>query len=132
MPSARCRHLVLPLYCWVKGWFRSAKALQGLGRIQQALQAADQALQLEPGNRDVSAGGAAQAGWVVSNRLQRGAERDRAKKKSTAQHCFTAGLQVLHIVQQSDMIDGLPIETIAVVSVHHILHPWLQKILQGR
>ncbi|WIA35235.1 hypothetical protein OEZ86_003697 [Tetradesmus obliquus] len=40
---------------WVKGWYRSAKALQGLGRLEAAAQAAGRALQLEPGNREVKA-----------------------------------------------------------------------------
>lgn len=38
---------------WLKGWFRSAKALQGLGRIELARQAAEKAQQLEPGNKEV-------------------------------------------------------------------------------
>jgi hypothetical protein len=39
---------------WVKGWFRSAKALHGLGKLELAVQAAQKAQQLEPNNRDVS------------------------------------------------------------------------------
>eukprot|EP00775_Hariotina_reticulata_P012329 gene12329-12464_t len=50
---------------WTKGWYRSAKALQGLGKTQRALQAAGQALQLEPGNRDV--GGSSRAGAAGAN-----------------------------------------------------------------
>jgi len=86
MPSARCRHLVLPLYSWVKGWFRSAKALLGLGRIQQALLAAEQALQLEPGNRDVSAGGTGRLGLSVIDcrEWQRETEQRRNQLHSTA------------------------------------------------
>jgi hypothetical protein len=38
----------------LKGWFRSAKALQGLGKLELAAQAATKAQQLEPGNKDVS------------------------------------------------------------------------------
>lgn len=38
----------------VKGWFRSAKALQGLGKLDLAAQAAQKAQQLETNNRDVS------------------------------------------------------------------------------
>jgi hypothetical protein len=37
----------------VKGWYRSAKALQGLGRHEAAAQAASRALQLEPANKEV-------------------------------------------------------------------------------
>jgi hypothetical protein len=45
---------VLLLFCrWVKGWYRSAKALQGLGRFEAAAQAASKALQLEPTNKEV-------------------------------------------------------------------------------
>ncbi|KAF6264330.1 Alpha/Beta hydrolase protein [Scenedesmus sp. NREL 46B-D3] len=40
---------------WVKGWYRSAKALQGLGRVEAAAQAASRALQLEPANKEVKA-----------------------------------------------------------------------------
>lgn len=39
---------------WLKGWFRSAKALQGLGKLDLAVQAASKAQELEPGNKDVS------------------------------------------------------------------------------
>jgi predicted TPR repeat methyltransferase len=39
---------------WVKGWFRSAKALQGLGNLELAVQAVTKAQQLQPGNKDVS------------------------------------------------------------------------------
>lgn len=48
--------LLSPYPCgcrWLKGWFRSAKALQGLGRIELARQAAEKAQQLEPGNKEV-------------------------------------------------------------------------------
>lgn len=45
-PAHTCR--------WLKGWFRSAKALQGLGKLDLAVQAASKAQELEPGNKDVS------------------------------------------------------------------------------
>lgn len=47
------RVAVLCICSWVKGWFRSAKALQGLGNLEFAVQAAEKAQQLEPSNKDV-------------------------------------------------------------------------------
>jgi tetratricopeptide (TPR) repeat protein len=38
---------------WVKGWYRSAKALQGLQRWQPAVEAATKALQLDPSSKQV-------------------------------------------------------------------------------